>query len=55
MGFTQCIFANTLLHTYTQLIEFKTRFPNHALLTKETNLILSDVTTQTRLKMLIIL
>ena len=42
MGFTQNIFANTLLHTYTQLIVLKTRFPSHALLTKERILILSS-------------
>ena len=35
MDFTQNIIANTLLHTYTQLIVLKTRFPNTDLLTKK--------------------
>ena len=30
MGFTQNILANTLLHTYTQLIVLKSRFQSHA-------------------------
>ena len=41
MGFNQNIVAKTLLHTYTQLIVLKTRFPSHVLLTKERILILS--------------
>ena len=50
MGFTQNIFANTLLHTYTQLIVLKTRFPSHALLTKERILILSSLARMLQLK-----
>ena len=54
MGFTQNILANTLLHTYTQLIVLQTRFPVHTLLTKEKNLdfifIGSKVKTQKKVK-----
>ena len=44
IGFTQNIFANTLLHTYTQLIVRKTKFQSPALLTKERILFLSSLT-----------
>ena len=44
MGFTQIIFANTLLHIYTQLME------SYTLLTKERILIFSSWTWQLQLK-----
>ena len=50
MVFTQIIFANTLLHTYNQLILLKTRFPSHTPLTKERILIFSSWTRQLQLK-----
>ena len=49
MGF-QSIFANTLLHTYAQSIVLKTRFPSHALRTKEVILILSSFALKLQLK-----
>ena len=50
MDFTQNIFANTWLQTYTQLIVLKTRLPSHALLTKERILILSSLARKLQLK-----
>ena len=42
--------ANKMLHTYTQLIVLKTRFPSHTLLTQERILILSSLAQKLQLK-----
>ena len=41
MGFPQNTIANTVSHSYTQLISIEIRFPSDALLTEERILILS--------------